>query len=45
MEILINYVVPNLALFGTIYLFGKAVEHATWHFICNYDNIVKNIKG
>lgn len=45
MEILLNYVLPNVALFGTIYLFAKAVESAVWYFICNHDNIVKNIKG
>ena len=45
MEILINYVLPNIALFGGIYLFAKGIEKASWYVICNYENIVNTIKG
>ena len=45
MEILVNYVLPNIALFGGIYLFAKSIEKASWHVICNYGNIVNTIKG
>ena len=45
MEILIYYILPNVAFFGTIVLFAKAIEHTAWYVICNYDDIVKNIKG
>lgn len=43
MEILVYYVVPNIALFGGIYLLAKGMEHAFWHFINNYDNIVNKL--
>jgi|AntAceMinimDraft_18_1070375.scaffolds.fasta_scaffold1374375_1 hypothetical protein len=45
MEILINYVLLNVALFGSICLFAKAVEHTAWYVICNYDSIVNRMKG
>jgi hypothetical protein len=45
MEILTYYVLPNIALFGGIYVLAKGVEYATWYFICNYDNIINNVKG
>jgi hypothetical protein len=37
MEILIYYILPNLALFGSIYVFAKLVEHASWYIVQNYD--------
>ena len=43
MEILVNYVLPNIALFGGIYLLAKGAEQAFWHFICNYDTIVNKL--
>lgn len=45
MEILVNYVLPTVALFGSIYVFARAVEHAVWHFISNYDTIVAKLKN
>ena len=45
MEILTHYILPNVALFGSIYFVAKLAEHATWHFICNYDNIVNGFVG
>lgn len=43
MEILVYYVVPNIALFGGIYLLAKGMEHAVWQLICNYDTIVNKL--
>ncbi len=43
MEIFVYYVLPNIALFGGVYLLAKAFEHAAWHFITNYDNIVAKL--
>lgn len=43
MEILVYYVMPNIALFGGIYLLAKGMERAFWHFIINYDNIVNKL--
>ena len=45
MEILVYYVLPNVALFGGIYLIAKGIERATWYFICNYDTIVNRMNG
>lgn len=45
MEIFTYYVLPNVALFGSIFLFSKFVEHVSWHVIYNYDNIVKGIQN
>ena len=33
-EIIIMYVVPNVALFGSIWAFSKALEAMTWAAIC-----------
>lgn len=43
MEILLYYVLPNIALFGGIYLLAKGTERAAWYFITNYDNIVNKL--
>ena len=43
METLINYILPNIALFGGIYAVSKAIEAATWYFIVNYDEIVQKL--
>lgn len=45
MEILLYYILPNIALFGTIYIVAKAAEHAVWHFISNYNSIIEKIQG
>jgi hypothetical protein len=37
MEILIYYILPNLALFGSIYVFAKLVENAFQFVVENYD--------
>lgn len=41
MQLLIDYVLPNVLLFGSIYLFGRAAQAAVWYAICNYKDIVK----
>jgi hypothetical protein len=43
MEILLYYILPNIALFGGIYLLAKGVEAAVWYVISNYDNIVAKL--
>ena len=37
MDTFIYYVIPNVVLFGGIYLVAKYVENATKDFINNYD--------
>jgi hypothetical protein len=39
MQLLIEYILPNVLLFGSIYVFGKAVEHSVWYAICNYSEL------
>jgi len=41
METVLYYIALNAALFGSLYLLGKAVEIAVWHFIENYDDIIE----
>jgi hypothetical protein len=41
MQLLTYYVLPNMLLFGGIYLFGRAAQAAVWYAICNYTEIVK----
>ena len=43
MEIFVYYVLPNVLLFGSIYLVAKGIEHAVWHVISNFDNIVAKL--
>lgn len=33
-EIILKYIVPNVALFGSIWVFSKAIEAVTWAAIC-----------
>lgn len=40
-EILVYYVLPNVAMFGSLYAVAKYIEYATWHFIDNYDKYEK----
>ena len=39
MEILTHYILPNIALFGSIYLFANAMEAVVWYGITNYDRL------
>lgn len=36
LDILVYYIAPNVALFGGLYLLGKAIEKLTWDFIVWY---------
>mgnify|MGYP007049613010 CR=1 FL=1 len=40
MEILIYYILPNVALFGGLYLLSKGIENVMWFIIENHDAIV-----
>ena len=44
MEILVYYVVPNLVLFGSIYLFAKLLEKFNWYVISNYNRLIDSLK-
>jgi hypothetical protein len=44
MEIFLNYVIPNVILFGGIYGLAKLVEAGVWYVICNYDSLVALMK-
>ena len=43
MEILVYYVVPNVALFGGIYLVAKLFERSSWYVISNYNRLVDKL--
>lgn len=45
MEILTYYILPNIALFGGIYMLSKAIEAGAWHVICNYETIMNKLQG
>lgn len=45
MDLILYYIIPNVALFGSLYLVAKGSEQAVWYFICSYDNIVNNLQG
>jgi len=44
MEFVINYILPNVVLFGGIYIAAKSIEAATWYFMCNYDAIIAKLE-
>jgi hypothetical protein len=37
-ELILHYILPNVALFGGLYILGKAIEKVTWNFIVWYCN-------
>lgn len=37
MQIFMEYILPNVALFGSIYLLAKYVENSVCYWIENYD--------
>jgi hypothetical protein len=43
MDTFIYYVIPNVVLFGGIYLVAKYVEAATEDFINNYESYQKKL--
>jgi hypothetical protein len=43
MDTIINYVLPNVALFGSIYLVAKFVENTAWDYISNYEQYQKQL--
>lgn len=44
MEIFVYYILPNIVLFGSLYLLGKTVETATWYLIENYSSLVAQLE-
>lgn len=45
MEILTYYILPNIALFGGIYMLSKVIEAGAWYVICNYETIMNKLQG
>lgn len=35
-ELILYYILPNVALFGGLYLLGKAIEKLSWDFIIRH---------
>lgn len=44
MDILIYYVLPNVALFGGLYALAKVIEYGTWYLIENHESIDKEMR-
>lgn len=44
MEIFTHLILPNIALFGSIYAAAKLFEQMVWYNICNYDKIAAKLK-
>lgn len=40
LETFLWYVLPNIALFGGLWLIAKGAEHFMWFLIQNYDDIM-----
>ena len=43
METLLYYVLPNVVLFGGIYVIAKLLERYSWYVITNYDRLVDKL--
>lgn len=43
MEIFVYYVLPNVVLFGTLYVIGKAFENTVWLMIEKWDDLEKKL--
>jgi hypothetical protein len=41
MEILAYYILPNIALFGSIIMLSKGIEYLTWKLIVKYNDLVE----
>lgn len=41
MEIFVNYVLPNIVMFGGLYLVAQGVETASWYVISNYETLME----
>lgn len=44
MQIFVNYIIPNVMLFGGIYLVAKYVENSVWYYIENYDEATATLE-
>lgn len=42
-ELIVYYVIPNVVLFGGIFLIAKAAELSAQHYIDNYDEYQKRL--
>jgi hypothetical protein len=40
LETFLWYVLPNIALFGSLWLIAKGIERFMWFLIQNYDDIM-----
>lgn len=38
-QLLLEYILPNVLLFGGIYLFARAAEYTVWYAICNHKEL------
>lgn len=43
MELFVYYILPNIVLFGGIFILAKVIERSTWYVIENYDSLVDKL--
>lgn len=39
-DVIVYYVIPNVLMFGGLWLLAKGIEATTWHFIENYETLM-----
>lgn len=39
-DVIVYYVIPNIAMFGGLWLLGKTIENAVWYLIENHETIM-----
>ncbi len=45
LDILVYYVLPNVAMFGGLNLIAKYIVNSAWYFIENYEEIQQKLKS
>lgn len=45
MELFVYYILPNIVLFGSIFVVAKTAEHSAWYMIENYNEIVGQLEN
>ena len=44
MDLILHYILPNVVMFGGIYIAGKLLEKSVWYTIENYETLDRAVK-
>lgn len=44
MDTLVYYILPNIVLFGGIFVISKLIERASWYVIENFETLIEKVK-